>query len=502
MAESSKNSLYQQPKGLYLLCGTELWERFGFYTVQAILILYLTKSLGYTDNKANLIYAVYSSLLYITPMIGGYIADRFLGFQRAILIGGILSVLGYLITAVTGEHLFFIGLSILICANGLFKPNVSAIVGDLYQADDARRDGGFTLFYMGINIGALVPPVIAGVMVKWYGWHTGFLLAAIGMIIGFITFLIGKRRLTLAGKIPQNSPVAQLGVKRWRFEGMFYLGFAVLSGLTFYAFQFPQQITYLVEAAAVAIALVVIYLMFKESTYDRKRILASLILTAISVGFWALYNQTFTSLTLFADRNMQQRFLGIPVNAEAMQFFNPLYIILLSPLLSRFWMSLGRRGLNPSIPLKFTLGVLFLGLGFLILPLGIHFFPNQGNVAASWLVLSYLFQTIGELLLSPVGLSMITMLVPKRLVGMMMGVWFFAQAASFALGGSLANLADIPDNLTKLQSLAVYNHAFLLFGLLSVGLVIVSFGLIPFLKKLTGQPSANIQPDTKQLITN
>ena len=207
------------------------------------------------------------------------------------------------------------------------------------------------------------------------------------------------------------------------------------------------------------------------------------------MGFWALYNQTFSSLTLFADRNMQQTFLGFGVNAEAMQFFNPLYIIILSPLISGLWVALSRNGLNPSIPTKFSLGVLFLGLGFLILPLGIHFFPNQGTVSAWWLVISYFLQTIGELLLSPVGLSMITLLVPKRLVGMMMGVWFFAQAASFAFGGSIANMAAIPNNLTKLQSLAVYNHAFLLFGMISIGLVIVSFALVPFLKKLINQPS-------------
>jgi proton-dependent oligopeptide transporter, POT family len=483
MATQTTASLYQQPKGLYLLCATELWERFGYYTVQAILILYLTKSLGYTDTHANLIYAVYSSLLYITPIIGGYVADRFLGFQRAILVGGLLSILGYLLTAVTNQHFFFIGLSILICANGLFKPNVSAIVGDLYGHGDPRRDGGFTLFYMGINIGALVPPLIAEVMVKKYGWHIGFLLAAAGMAIGFVTFLVGRRRLTLAGKIPPSSPIRRPKDKWW-FETLFYASFIILTALSFYAFQFSQLMTYLVEAAGVIIALVVVFYMFNEPVEQRKNILASLILTIISVGFWALYNQTFTSLTLFADRNMVQSFLGIPVNASTMQFFNPLFIILLSPMLSGMWVGLNRRSLNPSIPLKFTLGVFFLSIGFLILPFGIHFFPNQGEVSAWWLVLSYFFQTVGELLLSPVGLSMITMLVPKHLVGMMMGVWFFAQAASFALGGTLANLAAIPDNLTKLQSLAVYNHAFLLFGLLSIGLLIISLALVPLLQKL------------------
>lgn len=496
----TQSSLLQQPKGLYLLCGTELWERFGFYTVQAILILYLTKALGYDDHKANLVYAVYSSLLYITPMIGGWVADRFQGFQRAILVGGLLSVLGYLITAIPNEKIFFLGLSILICANGLFKPNVSAIVGDLYQTNDARRDGGFTLFYMGINIGALIPPIIAGAVVKLYGWHTGFLLAAVGMVIGFITFIIGRRRLTLAGKIPQSSPLAQSSKKKWQFEALFYSAFVILTVFGFYAFQYPQLVTYLVEFAALVIALIVVFLMFKESVADRKKILASLILTAISVGFWALYNQTFSSLTLFADRNMEHHFLKMQVDASAMQFFNPLFIILLSPLLSGMWVALSRKGLNPSIPLKFTLGILFLGLGFLFLPIGAHYFPNQGTVSAWWLVISYFLQTIGELLLSPVGLSMITQLVPKKLVGLMMGVWFFSQSASFALGGSLANMAAIPDNLSKLQSLAVYNHAFFLFGGISMGLVVCSLILLPFLRKLIQSSETAIKKNTTEQI--
>ncbi len=485
-------SLYKQPKGLYLLCATELWERFGFYTIQAILILYLTKALKYPDAKANLIYASYSALLYLTPLIGGFIADRFLGFQRAILIGGMVSVAGYLITAFPQEKIFFIGLSILICANGLFKPNVSAIVGDLYHEGDPKRDGGFTLFYMGINIGALIPPVIAGVLVLHYGWHTGFLLAAAGMIIGLVTFMVGKKKLTLTGAMPAASPAQPNHPRRWLFEGAFYLGFIILVALCDVAFAYPEATAYLVEIAGVALILVVMFLMFKEKVGDRKKIIAALILTVISVGFWSLYNQTFTSLTLFADRNMEQSFLGIPVNASTMQFFNPLFIIAISPMLSGFWVKLSRNNLNPSIPSKFTMGVLFVSLGFLILPVGLNLFPNGGMVSPWWLVISYLLQTIGELLLSPVGLAMITLLVPKSMVGLMMGVWFFSQAAAFSLGGILANLAAIPDNLTKLQSLAVYDHAFLIFGVLSLGLTAGSFVLIPFLKKLIKSPEAKI----------
>ena len=484
MSRSTKVSLYHQPKGLYLLCATEMWERFGFYTVQAILILYLTKALGYSDQRANLTYATYSALLYLTPIIGGFVADRFLGFQKAVLIGGLLSALGYLVLVIPNEKIFFIGLSILISANGLFKPNVSAIVGDLYETNDPRRDGGFTLFYMGINVGALIPPVIAGVLVLHYGWHSGFLLAAAGMIVGQITFMVGRKRLALAGSIPSSSPLQKTKKDKIEFQTLFYLGFIIITALCILAFQYTQFTNIIIEISALILIAILLFFTLKEPVESRKKILASVLLIIISIGFWALYNQTFTSLTLFADRNMEHHFWGIPVNASTMQFFNPLYIILFSPILSTLWIKLSKKQLNPSIPMKFAFGVAFLSIGFLMLPLCIHFFQKQGVIASDWLVLSYLFQTIGELLLSPVGLSMITVLVPHHLVGMMMGVWFFAVAASFALGGSLANLAAVPDNLSQIQSMAIYNHAFFLFGILSAILTVISFVLLPILRRL------------------
>lgn len=485
MAEALTIPSSKQPKGLYWLFSTELWERFGYYTIQAILILYMTKHLGYSDVKANLTYASYSSLLYLTPVIGGYLADRYFGFQRAIMVGGIFSALGYILLAFSNEQVFFLGLSILICANGLFKPNVSSILGDLYQSNDPRRDGGFTIFYMGINIGALVPPLIAEPVSNHYGWHAGFLLAAAGMIIAMVIFSIARKKLPFAGQIPSTSALLKSRSTRIFFEICFYLGLIIAIAACMLAFRFPATTTLIIEISAVFIAIALIFFIRKEAPQDRKKILAALLLTAISVGFWALYNQTFTSLTLFADRNMIQSFLGLPVNASTMQFFNPLFIILCSPILSILWIKLSRRQLNPSIPGKFILGIFCLTLGFLVLPLGIKFFTEQALLPSSWLVWSYLFQTLGELLISPVGLAMITLLIPKRLVGMMMGIWFFAQASSFAIGGSLANLAAIPDTMTdKFASLGIYTHAFILFGMISLALAVVSLAMLPFLKRL------------------
>ncbi len=471
-----------QPKSLYLLFFTELWERFGFYTIQAIIILYMTKALLMTDHHANLLYAAMSSLLYLTPTLGGYLADRYLGFQRAITLGGVLFIVAYLVAAFKSQTLFFLGLSILICANGFFKPNVSSIVGELYKENDPRRDGGFTIFYMGINVGALIPPLIAGALVLKFGWHSGFIVAAIGMAIGQLIFMFGKKYLGTAGLYPvgrqSTKPLGKL------FYAILSIGIIACIGVCQLAFHYPEMTSVMVQAAAVIVFLAVVYFLMKEPVLQRKKMIASLVLIVISFGFWAFYNQAFTSLTLFADRNMTHRMLGLPIDAEATQFFNPFFIIMLSPLLSRLWIRMDHAEINPSIQMKFSLGVLFLAVGFLLLAFSATFLSVHGQISPWWLCGSYLLQTVGELLISPIGLAMITVLCPKHLVGMMMGVWFFSQAASFAVGGFIANLAAVPDNLPAVQSLPIYAHAFMIYGGISLVLTLLSFALVPFLNRM------------------
>ena len=473
----------KQPRGLYLLFFTELWERFGFYTLQTIIILYMTKALLLTDSKAYLLYGAFSSMLYLTPVIGGYVADKYLGFQRSIMIGGVLLTIGYLITAVPGNAFFFLGLSVIIVANGLFKPNVSSILGDLYRPGDPRRDGGFTLFYMGINIGSLLPPLFTGYLVNHYGWHSGFLVAAFGMAIGLVTFIFGRSRLRSCGALPPMSPLHD-SKEALSFYALFYLIVLLAIGAMMFLFHFPGETDLLLAVASIAILLVVIYFLLKEKPSQRNKMIACLILILISVGFWAVYNQTFTSLMLYADRNMNKEFLGFTIDAEFTQFFNPFFIVLFSPILSRLWISLSRKKSNPSTPTKFSYGVLFMALGFFFLGFGGTYFGQNGETSSYWLVGSYLLQTIGELLLSPIGLSMITTLSPKHLVGMMMGVWFLTQAAAFAIGGGLATLASVPAKTTAENALAIYDKAFFIYGALALALAIISFILIPYLKKL------------------
>lgn len=476
-----------QPRGLYLLFFTELWERFGFYTLQTIIVLYMIKALNLTDDHAYLLYGAFSSMLYLTPVLGGYLADRYLGFQKAVMFGGGLLILGYLLLAIPLKGLFFLGLGVIIVANGLFKPNVSSLVGALYQTTDPRREGGFTLFYMGINLGSLFPPLIAGWLVSHYGWHSGFLLAAFGMTLGWGIFIFGKSRLRACGSVPATSLLRDRG-ESLSFYSLFFLGIIGCVALMWLLLHFPAEADLLLGVSSLIVLLVVLLALFKEKPAQRNKMVACLVLILISVGFWALYNQTFTSLILYADRSTSKEWLGLTIDAEFTQFFNPFFIILLSPLFSRLWGILTVKKKNPSIPMKFSLGIFSMGLGFFFLGLGGKYFSDQGEVSAWVLAGSYFLQTVGELLLSPIGLSMITTLSPKHLVGMMMGVWFLTQSAAFAIGGGLATLCSIPKEATPQQTLAIYDKAFLIYGGISLVLAFFSLGLVPYLKRLIHGP--------------
>ena len=481
-----------QPKGLYLLFFTELWERFGFYMIQTILVLYMSQRLAYSDSSAYLLYGAFSSMLYLTPVIGGYLADKYIGFRQSILLGAILFTIGYAVMSIPNERSLFLGLSIVIIGNGFFKPNVSSIVGDLYTADDPRRDGGFTIFYMGINIGALLPPIFAGALVAAYTYGAGFLVAALGMIVSIITFSSGQNLLGHAGIVPSTSPLHKSHAIKVGFYVLLLVGIVAAIGVLHLILYHPAEANVILVFASFGIIAAVLFFLFKELPEQRRKMYACLILILISVGFWALYAQTYTSLMLFADRNMSKEFLGFTIDAEFTQFFNPFFIILLSPILSWLWIQLDKKGKNPSTPLKFSLGVIFMGVGYFVLAGGAQTFNTNGDTSPWWLVLSYLIQTMAELLISPIGLAMVTRLSPKHLTGMMMGVWFLTLAASFAIGGGLATLSDVPKDVTGVASLDIYTHSFFIYGTISVILGVIGIGLVPFLKKLMGSTAAPI----------
>lgn len=478
-------SLRGQPKGLYPLFFTEMWERFGFYTVQAILILYITNGLRYPDAQAYLLYAAFSALIYLTPVVGGYLADHWLGFRKAVNIGGVLFILGYALMAIPGKTALFWGMSLVVVANGFFKPNVSSMVGDLYQGDDPRRDGGYTIFYMGINIGSIFPPIFSGPLVNRYGWNSGFLCASVGITLGLLTFLSYRKKLASLGTVPLKSPL-HVPRRRFFYLSVLWLGIAGAVVTIHWLFSMPQQTDTVLIFSTIAIIGAIVRFLFKETHQQRRKLWAVLILLAISAGFWAIYNQTYTSVMLFADRNMVKEIFDFEIDPEFMQFYNPLFILIFAPILSWLWSWLGARNQNPSTAAKFSTGVLLLACSYLVLGLGARLFASpEGEASPWWVVLNSLFLTLGELLLGPIGLAMITRFVPRPLVGMMMGVWFLTLSLGFAIGGRLGALAAVPPEATRLQSLEVYSNAFLTYGALGVGLAILGYLITPAIKKLT-----------------
>lgn len=472
----------KQPAALYWLFMVELWERFGFYTIQTIAVLYLSKGLHFSDDKSLLTIAALNAMLYLTPVAGGIVADKIIGYQRAILIGGSLLSLGYLSMAIPESWYFFAGCAILIAANGYFKPNVSAIVGDLYQYDDPRRDGGFTIFYMGINIGALMPSLFINIVIDNYGWQSGFFIAMIGMLLSVIIFLFGRRFYYYCGQIPKNSILKQKWKKTVSILSISTIAIIILA---FLLLKSPFWLNIAVVTISALSLIYVLFLTIRLERIARNRMVACLVLICFSISFWMLYNQTFGSLMLFADRNMIQSFLGIPISAENTQFFNPFFIIILSPILAKLWIRLSKHDLNPTIAYKFSFGIWFITLGFAILWLGIKYFSNNGLTPSGWLVASYFLQTTAELLISPVGLAMITVLAPKNYVSMMMGMWFLSNTAAFSLSGLLASLTSVPTGTSLISSSMIYAHGYGVFALISLFFAILSLICAPYINRLT-----------------
>lgn len=384
-------TLFGHPRGLYVLFFTEMWERFSYYGMRALLMLYMVEALHFDVRKSSGIYGWYTGLVYLTPMLGGYLADRYLGQRKAILIGGVLMALGHFAMAFEPLPFFYGALALLILGNGFFKPNISVVVGKLYAENDPRRDGAFTIFYMGINMGAFLSPLICGTLGQKVDWHWGFAAAGIGMVLGLGVYLFGQRWLGDVGKVPARAAAQKSGEK----------------------------------AAPL-------------TRKDWERLAVIVILGLIgNIVFWLAFEQAGSSLTLFADHATDLRlpFIDWHMPSSWFQSFNPLFIMLFAPIFSVIWLKLAKRNREPSTPMKFVLGLVLLALGFVAMTVAGALYDKSGPVSMGWLSVSYLFQTWGELCLSPVGLSMVTKLAPARFASLMMGVWLASSAlANFASG--------------------------------------------------------------------
>lgn len=478
---------FGQPAKLYILFFAEMWERYGFYTNRTILTLYMTEKLLLSNDHAYAIFGAFTALLYLTPTAGGFAADRLLGYRRAILIGGLFLAAGYALLAVPGLTCFYYGLAAVIIGNGFFKPNVSAAVGQLYERNDPRRAGGFSIFYAGINIGAMLPTLIVAYLISVAGWPAAFLMATAGVLLGLAVLFFGLRNDKKIGMPPElDYTRPQL------FTKYMYLILGVV--VTFVAMVLlcehtttANYVLFIFGGAFVA------YSLFKSFTFppkQRNRLLLCHILILFSILFWVLYQQAAMSLTIFTQFNTNRHFINWNIPTMMFQSFNPLTIIVFAPILSWLWVKLSKfkKNMNPSIPGKFAYGTIFMGAGFIFLPFLIKDTGHTGLISFWWIIFSYFLQSIGELLVSPVGLSMVTELSPLRMVGLMMGAWFFASAVANSIAAYAAQWTTIASGSNNpLLTNGQYALVFGWLGGTAIVAGIIALAFTPLMKRLLSE---------------
>lgn len=438
------------PHSLTTLFFTEMWERFSYYGMRALLVLYLVNSQNYSESDALHIYAVYTGLVYLTPLIGGYLADRFLGSQKAIFIGGLTMMIGHFLMAF--PNFLYLAIGMLIIGNGYFKPNISTLLGRLYKPDDVRRDSGFSIFYVGINLGAFLAPLIVGYVGETINWHYGFAIAGFGMLAGLIQFYIGQNKII---KEDISSQSKKLNPADW---GIISLISLINLPLILVILELNQIINdFFFEILAILIILIFFYFITKKKQLlavkkDIKRIAYIGILSIFVIFFWVGFEQAGGSLTLFANNSVDRNFLGFVIPASFFQSINPLIIILIGPMIANFWLSVDRSKNKINTSQKMGLGLLLLASGFFLIMLVNN--SSETSISLWWLVGVYFLHTMGELCLSPIGLSMVSKVSPKKIASLMMGFWFLSSAVANFTAGKLPAILE-SNNLDLFTFLSV-----------------------------------------------
>ena len=465
------------PTGLRTLFFTEMWERMSYYGMRALLVLFMVDTienggLGFSDQTATALYGLYTAAVYMVMLPGGWIADRLLGAQKTVWYGGITIMCGHFILAIPSFYTFFIGLLFVIIGTGLLKPNISAIVGELYLPNDPRRDAGFTIFYLGINLGGALGPLICSALgeSETFGWHYGFAAAGIGMLFGLAQFYISAQRLGEAGLKPSLNPDDPDDRKKmrtgWRFVlagmGIVLIVTGLLLGqmISIDPQVLAENATFLIAAIAAAYFFY-LFVYGELSEIEKKRLVVIIILFIASAIFWAGFEQAGSSLTLFAERYTDRMVGSFEIPAGWFQSLNPTFIIVLAPLYSALWIGLARRHMDPSTPAKFAIGLIILALGFAVMVGAAQLVVAGNKVLPTWLIFTYLLHTMGELALSPVGLSAMTKLAPKRYVGQMMGVFFLGASLGNIIAGLIAGefKAEAVDQMPDLYIQIVWTSA-------------------------------------------
>jgi proton-dependent oligopeptide transporter, POT family len=550
----SAGTILGHPKGLFVLFFAEMWERFSYYGMRALLIFYLTKHWLFSDEKSGIIYGAYTALVYITPVLGGYLADKYLGQRKAVLYGAVLLTFGHFLMGFEGSggqdasalNVFWLALAFIIVGSGFLKANISVIVGQLYPRTDVRRDGAYTIFYMGINLGAALGSLLCGYLGETYGWSYGFGAAGVGMLLGLIVFIWGKPLLLGRGEAPDPAKLAApvagiklewllyltgllavvicwwlvqnqavvgtllgiagtilvlyvLGIATFKFVyGSFeaaprlpllLFGFGGVLSIVAFVGMFLQWLS---ENAAQNIALggfalsliVVIWQCFGKPNHDRDRIFAAMFLIIGSILFWALFEQAGSSLNLLTDRHVDRNFFGWEAKASLFQSLNAIYIVLLAPVFAWLWTTLGRKGMEPSAPAKFGLAIVQLGLGFLVLVAGAGSVDAGSLIPVVFIFLIYLLHTTGELCLSPVGLSAMNRLAPAHMASLIMGTWFFASATGNFVAGLIAAATGSEKAGGENVGPEVVMAVYSQIGWIAIGVGVAVVAISPLIKKL------------------
>lgn len=488
-ADPYDSSFFGHPRGLSTLFFTEMWERFSYYGMRALLILFMTAplasgGLGFDTASAGAVYGLYTSMVYMMTLPGGWVADRLIGQRRAVLYGGIIIASGHFSMAIPSLATFYLGLFLIVIGTGLLKGNVSVIVGQLYEKGDRRRDAGFSIFYMGINLGAFIAPLVCGYLGQQINWHMGFGAAGVGMALGVVQYVLGSKYLGNAGMepAPAKSPEAFAQLKsRVTIGTIVAVVLLAGAGIGIYTGALPITVNQVADAAGyfLLISTVVFFgwLFFGGdwTPEERKRLYAIGVFFFAAALFWSVFEQAGSTLNLFADRDTRTELFGWPFPSSWFQSLNSLYIIALAPVFAWIWIKLGSR--EPSTASKFAVGLIFVGAGFAILVVASRIAASGVQVSPMWLVTTYLLHTIGELTLSPVGLSAMTKLAPARIAGLMMGVWFLAASVGNFIAGRLSGFYEAMPLPSLFGSVAAF----------AIVAGVLMFLLVPWMKRLMGE---------------
>jgi POT family proton-dependent oligopeptide transporter len=485
------------PRGLYTLFFTEMWERMSYYGMRALLVLFMVAAvekggLGFSKESATAIYGLYTAIVYLVALPGGWIADRLLGAQRCVWYGGILIAAGHFTLIVPGVEAFFLGLALIVAGTGLLKPNISVIVGHLYPEGGGRRDAGFTIFYMGINLGAAMGPLVCSTLGEKVGWHWGFGASGVGMLLGLVQFKLTQSYLGDAGlhPAPRKTTGKSSFDPAWLLVGgavaisSIVLALALLRVIQFEPVALAQYTSIAIVAIA-AVYLAGVLIFGKLSGDEMKRIGVLIVLFIAAAIFWGGFEQAGSSFSLFAKDHTLRTFGGFEVPTGWFQTFNPVFIISLSPVIAGLWVVLTQRGQNPSIPAKCGLALVLMGGGFLVMVVASQLASGGQRVWPTWLIATFLIHTLAELCLSPVGLSAVTKLSPERFVGQMMGLWFLAASLGSVAAGLIAS--HVASGQAETEAHAAGAGVYLVIACVGIGAGVVLIALSPLMKKWVGQ---------------